>query len=363
MPPPRDKAKILDEMVHGKGKQGKFRRKFAKNKERNWLLSLTLNSFAKVDEGESLSDVESAVVKAARDKGLSDEEIKENGRLYKQLPEQARKDFFPGKFAQLNTKTKYTANELKKDLPGIEEAILRQPNAVNIDVEAIHAGTAHERDFPEPSKEVIAEYGSGILRAVAPNTSPPNPTYTLKALRFRCNNETGPDWWGADEPYWIFGSTAGGTATTTRSPTFGGIDTGDTASFSTTTGCLWGTDCAPHDFPGGEIGAHIELWEHDYGDPARIQAGVATAFAAAAGVLVALGVTAWIGAVVAGVGAVIGWLLSFLDEDHIADWTYVFTRQVLEDRLTKAGSVFEVYPRFTDGDGDYTLTVQAKRWA
>jgi len=80
-------------------------------------------------------------------------------------------------------------------------------------------------------------------------------------------------------------------------------------------------------------------------------------------VLVALGVTAWIGAVVAGVGAVIGWLLSFLDEDHIADWTYVFTRQVLEDRLTKAGSVFEVYPRFTDGDGDYTLTVQAKRWA
>jgi len=363
MPPPREKGKILDEIVNGKGKQAKFRRKFAKNKERNWLLALTLNSFAKVDEGESLSDVENAIVEAAREKGLGEDEIKEHGRLYKQLPEQARRDFFPGKFAQFNTKTQYTADELKADLPSIEESILRQPNAVNIDVEAIHAGTAHERDFPEPSREVLAEYGSGILRAVGPNTTPPNPTYTLKAIRFRCNNETGTDWWGSDEPYWIFGSTAGGNATTTRSQTFGGIDTGDTASFSATDGCLWGTDCAPHDFPGGQIGVHIELWEHDYGDPARIQAGVATAFAAAAGVLVALGVTAWIGAVVAGVGAIIAWLLGFLDEDHIADWTYVFTRQVLEDRLLKAGSTFVVSPRFTDGDGDYTLTVQAKRWA
>jgi hypothetical protein len=364
MPPPRDKGKILDEIVHGNGKQGKFRQKFTKNKERNWLLALTLNSFAKVDEGESLSDVEKAIVDAARGKGLGEDEIKEHGRLYKQLPEQARKDFFPGRFAQFNTKTKYTADELKKDLPRIQEAILRQPNAVDVDVEAIHAGTAHERDFSEPSAQVLAEYGGiGVFRAVAPNTTPPKPSYTLKALSFRCNNETGIDWWGADEPFWIFGSTAGGTATTTRSPTFGGIDTGDTASFSATDGCLWGTDCAAHDFPGGEVGVHIELWEHDYGDPAKIQAGVATAFAAAAGVLVALGVTAWIGAVVAGVGAVIGWLLGFLDDDHIGDWTYVFTRQVLEDRLTKVGSVFNVYPRFTDGDGDYTLTVQAKRWA
>jgi hypothetical protein len=359
--PQRDRKKILDELVNGRGKSEKTKKKLIKNKERNWFLALTLNSFAKADEGAELTDVESAIVTAFREAGLEDD-VKEHGRLYKELPEQARRDFFPGKFANLNTKSKYTADDLKADLPQIEEAILSQPNAVNIDVEAIHAGNAHERDFPTPSKAVLQEYGSGILRAVEPNTTPPNPQYTIKATRFRCNEETGPDWWGSDEPYWIFGSTAGGTSSTSRSQTFGGIDTGDSASFQSNDGCIWGTDCAPHDFPGGEIGVHIELWEHDYGDPSRIQAGVATAFAAAAGVLVALGVTAWIGAVVAGVGAIIGWLLTFLDEDHIADWTYVFSRQVLENRLTKSGSTFDLLPRFTDGDGDYTLTVRAQRF-
>ncbi len=360
--PQRKRQQILDEVVKGQGKSAKLRRKLVKNKERNWFLALTLNSFAKAEEGTPLTDLESVIVEAFRKGGL-EEDLKEHGRLYKQLPEQARRDFFPGKFAGFNTKTKYTAQELKADLPQIERAILSQPNVVDIDVQAIHAGNAHERDFPTPSKQVLSEYGSGILRAVAPNTTPPNPSYHIKASSFRCNDETGWDWWGADEPYWIFGSTAGGSATTSRSQTFSGIDSGDSANFASNDGCLWGTDCAPRDFPGGEIGVHIQLWEHDYGDPSRIQAGVATAFAAAAGVLVALGVTAWIGAVVAGVGAIIGWLLGFLDEDHIADWTYVFTRQVLEDRLRKVGSSFTVTPRFTDGDGDYTLTVQVTRFA
>jgi hypothetical protein len=306
--------------------------------------------------------VEGAVVDAFRKAGL-EADVREHGRLYKALPDQARRDFFPGKFGGFTTATSYTAADLKADLPVLEKAILSQPNAVDIDVKAIHEGRAHERDFPSPSKEVLSQYGSGLLRAVAPATTPPNPSYTIKATSFRCVDETGPDWWGSDEPYWIFGSTAGGTASTARSRTFGDIDSGDSATFAPGEGCLWGTDCAPRDFPGGEIGAHIELWEHDYGDPTKIQAGVATAFAAVAGILTAAGITAWIGAVVAGVGAVIGWLLSFLDEDHIADWTYVFTRQVLEDRLTKVGQSFTVTPRFTDGDGDYILTVTVQRFA
>jgi len=367
VPPPREKGKILDEIVNGKGKQAKFRKKFAKNKERNWLLALTLNSFAKVDEGESLSDVENTIVEAAREAGLGEDEIKEHGRLYKQLPEQARRDFFPGKFAQFNTKTKYTADELKSDLPRIEESIFRQPNAVNIDLEAIHAGEAHERDFPLPSKEVLVEYGgSAILRAVAPNSTPPNPTYTIKAVEFLCNDETLVDWWGSDEPYWIFNSTTGVAVTTSRSHIFKDaeeVDTGTKRSFLPTEGCLWGPTCAPSDFPGGEIGVHIELWEHDYGDPAEIQKYVGWAFSGAAAVLKLFGATSWIGTVVDAVGSVIVWFLGFIDEDHIGDWTFVFTRQVLEDRLVKVGNVWTQRPRFTDGDGDYTLTVSAQRFA
>jgi hypothetical protein len=125
--------------------------------------------------------------------------------------------------------------------------------------------------------------------------TPPNPTYTIKATKFHCSDETGWDWLGSDEPYWIFGSLGAGIAVTTRSRTL------------------------------------IQLWEHDYGDPTAVKAGVAAAFAAAAGILAATGVAAWVAAIVAGVGAVVQWLLGFLDDDHIADQTFVFSRQTLPD--------------------------------
>ena len=105
----------------------------------------------------------------------------------------------------------------------------------------------------------------------------------------------------------------------------------------------------------------IQLWEHDFGDPKAIQKGVAAAFAAAKLVLTAAGATAWIAAVVAGVGAVTEWLLGFLDDDHIADQVFVFSRAVIDEQLGKAGNTLNVSRRFTDGDGDYTLTLTVTR--
>lgn len=119
----------------------------------------------------------------------------------------------------------------------------------------------------------------------------------------------------------------------------------------------------PQPLPQGEIGTLIQLWEHDSGDPEKVKSQVAAAFAAAAGILTATGAAAWVGAVVAGVGTVVQWLLSFLDEDHIGDQTIVFTRQTLIDQAGKVGSSFEVTRRFTDGDGDYTLTLEVAHLA
>jgi hypothetical protein len=161
--------------------------------------------------------------------------------------------------------------------------------------------------------------------------TPPNPTYTIKATKFHCSDETGWDWLGSDEPYWIFGSLGAGIAVTTRSRIFEDVDSGDTFTFDANDGCIWGQDCTPQDLPEGEIGTLIQLWEHDYGDPTAVKAGVAAAFAAAAGILAATGVAAWVAAIVAGVGAVVQWLLGFLDDDHIADQTFVFSRQTLPD--------------------------------
>jgi hypothetical protein len=251
----------------------------------------------------------------------------------------------------------------KNDAPDIVKSVLEMPNVTRVDVAAMHAGTAFASDFPMVSKDVLKAHGAAMLVAIAPNTMAPNPTYTIKATQFRCNDETGTDFLGSDEPFWIFGSLGAGTAVTTRSQVFGDVDSGESRTFGSNEGCIWGQNCLPQDFPEGEIGTLIQLWEHDFGDPKKIQAGVAAAFAAAAGILAATGVAAWIAAVVAGVGAVVQWLLGFLDDDHIADQTFVFTRQVVVDQLTKAGQSFNVVRRFTDGDGDYTLTIQVRRAA
>lgn len=91
--------------------------------------------------------------------------------------------------------------------------------------------------------------------------------------------------------------------------------------------------------------------EHDEGDTTKIKATVAAACAAAGTVRAASGVAAWVSVVIAGVGVAVSWLIGLLDDEHIADQTFVFTRQVVENNAAKVGNTFDVTWRFTDGDG------------
>lgn len=359
----RSPEKILESLEKKQGKEANMRRKLVANKDRNWLLALILNSFDKLDANATLTDLDKTFVDAFRQNGFKDEELKQQGRIYRKMSAQLRSDIFPSKLAQLTIQSKFTVQDLKQDAPNIVKSFLSMKNVTNVDVHAIHTGAAHPSEFPMVSKEVLKAHGAAVFVAVAPNTTTPSRKYTIKATKFRCNDETGADFFGSDEPYWIFGSLGAGTAVTTRSQVFGDVDTGETRNFADNEGCIWGQNCAAQDLPDGEIASLISLFEHDSGDPTKIKAGFAAAFAAAAGILAATGVAAWIGAVVAGVGAVLQWLLGFLDDDHIADQTFVFTRQVIEDQLKKAGSSMDLTRRFTDGDGDYTLTINMTRVA
>jgi hypothetical protein len=357
----RTPEKILESLVKNQGKESKLRRKLAANTERNWYLALMLNSFARLDEGKPLTDLDKIFVEAFRKNGFKDEELKQQGRIYRNAPAQLRGEIFPGKFANLTAQTQYTLGNLKEEAPNIVKSTLNMKNVTNVDVHAVHAGTAHRAEFPMVSREVLRTHGGAVFVAVDPDAPASVHTYTIKATTFRCNDETGRDWLGSDEPYWIFGSLGDGTAVTTRSQIFGDVDSGDTRTFADNEGRLWGLNGAPQAFPETEIGVLISLFEHDHGDPTKIQAGFAAAFTAAAGILAATGVAAWIGAVVAGVGTALQWLLGFLDEDHIADQTFIFNGQLIEKQLKQAGASMDITRRFTDGDGDYTLTINVSR--
>jgi hypothetical protein len=357
----RNPEKILESLIENKGKESKLRRKLITNTNRNWFLALMLNSFAKLDEGKPLTDLDKIFVETFRANGFKDTDLKQQGRLYRKLPAQLRSDIFPGKFANLTSETKYTLEDLKQESPKIVKSVLSMKNVTNVDVHAVHAGTAHRTEFPMVPKDVQRTHAGALFLAVDTETPPSVGTYTITATRFRCNDETGTDFLGSDEPYWIFGSLGSGTAVTTRSQVFEDVDTGETRNFAAGEGCIWGQNCAPQVLPEGEVSSLISLFEHDDGDPDKIKAGVAAAFAAAAGILAATGVAAWIAAVVAGVGAAIQWLLGFLDDDHIADQTFVFTSQVIEKQLKQPGASMDITRRFSDGDGDYTLTINVCR--
>ena len=365
----RPPERILAGIVAGQGRGAKQRRKLAANRERNWLLALTLRSFARVAAQQPLSDLEATIVEAFRANGYSDRELAQQGRLYEQLPADVRRDIFPARFAGLAAATPYTTRQLQADAPAIVQAVLAMPNVVKVDADEIHAGKSYLRDVPTVGRDVQAQHGGGMLVALSSGAAPPSPAaatarYSIKATTCRCNDETGTDIFGADEPYWIFGALGGANPITTRSQTFEGVDSGDTFSFPALDGCIWGQSgtCAPLTMP-EQVGVMIQLWEHDFGDPKAVQKGVAAAFAAAAAVLTAAGVTAWISAVVAGVGAVTDWLLGFLDDDHIADQVFAFSRAVIDEQLGKAGNTLQIVRRFTDGDGDYTLTLTVTRVA
>src|SRR4051812_9044469 len=62
--------------------------------------------------------------------------------------------------------------------------------------------------------------------------TPPQPTYQVKMVSFSADDESGWDWLGSDEPYFIMSSVGrDGTNQTDRTRVFGDVDSGDTRSF------------------------------------------------------------------------------------------------------------------------------------
>ncbi|WP_320782107.1 hypothetical protein [Streptomyces sp. CRN 30] len=365
---PRPTDRVLDDLVNNRGRGAPLRKKLAATPDRNWLLALVLHSCAKSAEGAQLTDLEQAIVSAFRKNGVTDEQIRQHGGADQRMPRQLRDELFPKRFAQLDVKQSYSLRDLAKDAPAIVQSVLSMPTVTQLDVPAIHAGTASLSDFPLPSRALLREHATAMTVAVDPEAAvprtaaPPEARISIKATSFRCiDRQTDSIFDPSNEPYWIFGSLGSGVTVTTRSQIFGDVDGGETRNFTSTDGCVWGQNCAAQPLPDTEIGSLVSLWEHDEGNAEDIRKGVAAAFAAAAGVLAASGVAAWIGAVTAGVGAVVVWLLGFLDDDHIADQTFVFNRAVVAKQLPNVGSSFNVTRRFTDGDGDYELTLRVAR--
>ena len=178
------------------------------------------------------------------------------------------------------------------------------------------------------------------------------PKYTIQAVKFTCVDESGPDFFGSDEPLWVFtAKDPDGNVNTTRSKEFSDVDSGETRSFAkNANSIIWPRKGATEGAP-GPIGLTIQLWEIDQGDPDAIAKKTNQAFDLAG---LAPGIGPWVQKVPSVVRDQIS---KFIGNDLMGSKTLHFSTHRLEKMLPRVGASSVVKHRFKGESGDLPFEV------
>lgn len=194
------------------------------------------------------------------------------------------------------------------------------------------------------------------LAAAAPSPVYPGPgpisttmqaQYKVTAEAFRTIDESGPDWPGADEPYFIFSSEgAKNTEASRRTNVFGDVDSGESRTFTGSNRCVFPTNCGTAAAPNG-IGLSAQMWEEDNGDAAAVLAKMAEYFTKAKPI-VERGPVPWAGEATGymaqGCKIVSGWL----EDDLLGTQTWALSKAQLDAYLPHSGDSFMMTKFFGD---------------
>jgi hypothetical protein len=187
-------------------------------------------------------------------------------------------------------------------------------------------------------------------RVVTAMTSPlcsQLPKYKVRLFEFRAIDEFGPDIPGSNEPYWLT-NTVGppGSHRTLASHVFGNIDTGSTASFGVTEGCMY-LSCSGGAAPFG-IGLSIQLWERDNDDLAKVLQETSDQFPKVGALSAAVSAPAWVGTAVPIVRGILDVLADLAKDDLHASQTYAYSPDFLAAKLPTVNSGFTDVRRYED---------------
>jgi hypothetical protein len=172
--------------------------------------------------------------------------------------------------------------------------------------------------------------------------------YVVRIVKFTCVDESGYDWSGSDEPYWVFTATSSDHQVfSTRSKVFGDVDSGDTRPFArdNNRNVVWPRQRAA---AGGDapIALSIQLRESDQGDPEVILRKTKQAFTIAG---LAPGIGSWVRLAPSIVQDKIA---RFAGDDLMGSKTLVFGGSQLARQLPNVGDRFIRKDRFGGSSGD-----------
>jgi len=193
------------------------------------------------------------------------------------------------------------------------------------------------------------------------------PKYKVKAVSFHAIDESGVDWPFSDEPYWIFNSVGTpGTSRTTASHVFENIDSGDTAAFGASEGCLYLTCASGGAVPSG-LGLSIQLWEQDLGDRAQVLADTARYFSEAGAITGPLPLPTWVSTTLTLIGQAMDYIAGWAQDDLLGSQTFTYSPTLLANKLPTVGGTFNdtrIYSGASSSGGAvYDMTVAVTRVA
>lgn len=195
---------------------------------------------------------------------------------------------------------------------------------------------------------------------------PPPPAakeYNVRALHFKALDESGLDWTGSDEPYWVFSSVGrDGTSSSRHSKEFANVDSGDVRDFRPGDRYIFPQPAGSAPAPAG-IGMSIQVWEADQGSKATAVAKTGEYFKQAGAISALTPAPTWVGVTLGYIGTATNLIGQLLADDLMGSQTVAYSRSYLDTRLTAPGKYFDRTLNFTDGDADYSLTLRVKRTA
>ncbi|HEY9295098.1 MAG TPA: hypothetical protein VIQ31_01760, partial [Phormidium sp.] len=298
------------------------------------------------------------VINSFRQNGFSDEELKQEGRLFGEIPEPTRRAIFPEELVKLNTQTRYDIGTFKADLPKIERnAVAKLRTQERIDMQNIEMQPETVENISEPSEALPTASPRSALEL----------RYNIKAVSFSCLKPQKDYLKPKDSIYWIFGNQKN-KGEVELSRVFQGVNQNETFSFSADEGLMWGENGLFQAYPNeGVVSGIASCMERDKGNVDKLRKKLRAIFGSATTILALSGVAAWIGAIVAAVGELIGWFVGWLSDDLIAMHSFTFTRKVIDENFgsipAKKGVTqsFDIPRLFSDADGEYRLKIRVYR--
>lgn len=201
------------------------------NRPRNAMLAVLLHACSRLEQGETLGDIEAKMVSIVG-QNHSQEQLKELGRIYQTMTAEQRAAFFPENLANLPLNQTYSQADFKAELKNIAAKMRSEGTVRTVDINQLSADSTTSEDSALRSVSSANVIATNYTASTSRSEQSQGSKYAeIKLTRFQCLHES-TEWSNSDEPFFgVAGSSDLGFKTEYRPAIFKDVDKGEYHNF------------------------------------------------------------------------------------------------------------------------------------